>query len=66
MVCTSLSYASRGEMPKAEGAKADTMAHDEAYKQAEQKIQTMIEGLQDVPDFKNQGNPNQGNQVNQG
>ena len=42
------------------------MAHDEAYKQAEQKIQTMIEGLQDVPDFKNQGNPNQGNQVNQG
>jgi len=38
---------------------------DEAYKQAEQKIPTMIEGLRDVSDFKNQGNPNQGNQVNQ-
>ncbi len=33
--------------------------------EAEQKIPTMIEGLQDYPDFKNQGNPNQGNQVNQ-
>ena len=41
------------------------MAKDKAYKQAEEKIPTMIEGLQDCPDFKNQGNPNQGNQVNQ-
>jgi len=41
------------------------MARDKAYLEAEQKIPTMIEGLQDYPDFKNQGNPNQGNQVNQ-
>jgi hypothetical protein len=41
------------------------MPKDQPYLEAEQKIPTMIEGLQDYPDFKNQGNPNQGNQVNQ-
>ncbi len=35
---------------------------DQASQLAEQKIPTMIEGLQDGPDFKNQVNPNQGNQ----
>jgi len=32
-----------GEMPKAEGAKADTMARDEAYKQAEKKIEEALQ-----------------------
>jgi hypothetical protein len=41
------------------------MPKDQSYLEAEQKIPTMIEGLQDYPDFKNQVNPNHGNQVNQ-
>jgi len=35
------------------------MPHDQPYLEAEQNIPTMIEGLQDCPDFKKQGNPNQ-------
>jgi hypothetical protein len=38
------------------------MAKDEAYQQAEQKIPTMIEGLQDYPDFKSILAINQANQ----
>jgi hypothetical protein len=30
---------------------------DSSYLETEQKIPTMIEGFQDYPDFKNQGNP---------
>jgi hypothetical protein len=40
------------------------MPHDQPHLQTEQKIPTMIEGLQDYPDFKNKGN--QANQENQG
>ena len=41
------------------------MPKSKAYKLAEQKMPTMMEGLQDDLDFQNQGNPNHGHHANQ-